>query len=72
VDQVVIIVATGNLPPVANAGPDQTVTTGQLVTLNGTGSSDPTSQLIVSLQAYEEKYDSSMERCESQAESKRL
>jgi hypothetical protein len=41
VDQVVIIVATGNLPPVANAGPDQTVTAGQLVTLNGTGSSDP-------------------------------
>jgi hypothetical protein len=41
VDQVVIIVATGNLPPVANAGPDQTVTTGQLVTLNGTGSTDP-------------------------------
>ena len=41
VDQVVIIVATGNLPPVANAGPDQTVTAGQLVTLDGTGSSDP-------------------------------
>ena len=41
VDQVVIIVATGNLPPVANAGPDQTVTTGQQVTLNGSGSSDP-------------------------------
>ena len=42
VDQVVIIVATGNLPPVANAGPDQTVTAGQQVTLDGTGSSDPT------------------------------
>jgi hypothetical protein len=41
VDQVVIIVATGNLPPVANAGPDQTVTNGQLVTLDGTGSTDP-------------------------------
>jgi hypothetical protein len=40
-DQVIITVATGNLPPVANAGPDQTVTTGQLVTLNGTGSTDP-------------------------------
>ena len=40
-DQVTITVATGNLPPVANAGPDQTVTTGQLVTLNGTGSTDP-------------------------------
>ena len=41
VDQVVIIVATGNLPPVANAGPDQTVTAGQQVTLDGTRSSDP-------------------------------
>jgi hypothetical protein len=34
-------VATGNLPPVANAGPDQTVTTGQVVTLSGTRSTDP-------------------------------
>jgi hypothetical protein len=41
VDQVVIIVATGNLPPLANAGPDQTVTAGQQVTLDGTRSSDP-------------------------------
>jgi hypothetical protein len=40
-DQVSITVATGNLPPVANAGPDQTVTAGQLVTLNGTRSTDP-------------------------------
>ncbi len=40
-DQVNITVASGNLPPVANAGPDQTVTAGQLVTLNGTGSTDP-------------------------------
>jgi hypothetical protein len=40
-DQLTITVATGNLPPLANAGPDQTVTTGQVVTLNGTVSSDP-------------------------------
>jgi hypothetical protein len=41
VDQVVIVVATGNLTPVAKAGHDQTVMAGQLVTLNGTASSDP-------------------------------
>jgi hypothetical protein len=41
VDQVVIIVATGNLPPVANAGADQTVTAGQQITLDGSRSSDP-------------------------------
>jgi hypothetical protein len=30
-----------NLPPIANAGPNQTVTVGTLVMLDGTGSSDP-------------------------------
>src|SRR5688572_7748428 len=40
-DQVNITVAAGNLPPVANAGPDQTVTTGQVVSLSGTHSTDP-------------------------------
>jgi len=39
-DEVVITVVE-NTQPVANAGPDQTVAEGSLVTLNGTGSGDP-------------------------------
>jgi hypothetical protein len=40
-DTVIITAATGNLPPVANAGLDQSVAVGQTVTLNGSGSTDP-------------------------------
>jgi predicted outer membrane repeat protein len=35
-------------PPIANAGPDQSVSVGQLVTLNGSGSSDPDNNLPLS------------------------
>jgi len=36
-----VTVTSGNHPPTANAGPDQAVTTGSTVHLNGAGSSDP-------------------------------
>lgn len=38
---VTITVSTANLPPVAEAGPAQTVAVGSRVVLNGSGSSDP-------------------------------
>lgn len=35
------VIETPVIPPIANAGPDQTVRLGSLVTLNGSGSNDP-------------------------------
>ena len=40
-DTVQVLVTADNEPPVANAGPDQTVDSGSLVNLDGGGSSDP-------------------------------
>lgn len=45
-DQVVITVKQVNKPPVANAGPDQTVTEGVVVTLDGTKSTDPDNDVL--------------------------
>jgi RHS repeat-associated protein len=40
-EEVVITAAPPNNPPIADVGPDQSVATGSLVTLDGSGSSDP-------------------------------
>jgi hypothetical protein len=45
-DQVVIAVRQDNKAPLANAGPDQFVTQGSIVTLDGTASKDPNGDLI--------------------------
>ncbi len=42
----VVVIATGNSPPVADAGPDQTVFVTNSVTLDGSGSSDADSDLL--------------------------
>jgi hypothetical protein len=39
-DSITVTAATANSAPVANAGPDQNIATGSLVTLDGSGSSD--------------------------------
>jgi hypothetical protein len=45
-DQIVITVVTGNIAPVAHAGPDQYVVTGQPGTLDGSGSTDANGNTI--------------------------
>lgn len=40
-DEVLVIASLPNVPPTANAGPDQSVITGSTVFLNGAGSFDP-------------------------------
>lgn len=45
--QVVITVKKDNYPPVANAGSDQTVNEGSLVTLNGKASTDPENDALI-------------------------
>lgn len=45
-DQVTITVKQGNKAPVANAGTDQAVNEGALVTLNGTASADPDNDVM--------------------------
>jgi len=46
-DTVTIASSTTNITPVANAGPDQTVETGQLVQLDGAGSSDANNDPLI-------------------------
>lgn len=47
--------ATANNPPVADAGSDQNVTTGSLVTLNGSGSLDPDGDTLSYLWTFQSK-----------------
>ncbi|MDP3915504.1 MAG: T9SS type A sorting domain-containing protein, partial [Bacteroidota bacterium] len=48
-DQVTITVKRGNQAPTANAGPDQSVNEGVIVTLDGTASNDPDSDALTYL-----------------------
>ncbi|MFK7913039.1 MAG: PKD domain-containing protein [Pseudomonadales bacterium] len=45
-DEVVVQVGTGNQSPIANAGADQAVAAGSVVTLNGAASNDPNGDLL--------------------------
>ena len=45
-DRVLINVSNVNVPPTANAGPDQTVMAGALVTLDGSSSRDPDGTIV--------------------------
>ena len=45
-DTCVVTIAAANLPPVANAGPDQNVDPGLTVILDGSGSSDANGQIV--------------------------
>jgi hypothetical protein len=51
--QLTITATTSNSPPDANAGPDQTISTGQRVTLSGAGSHDPDSDPLTYLWHFE-------------------
>ncbi len=46
-DQVIITVKKTNKAPLVNAGPDQTIDEGNLVTLDGSGSTDPDNDALV-------------------------
>src|SRR4029079_6489083 len=58
-DEVVITVTDDNCPPIADAGADQKVTTGQLVTLTGAGSTDPNDDPLTYSWRFQSKPDGS-------------
>jgi len=45
-DSMTVTVNAANVPPVADAGADQTITEGDTVTLNGSGSNDPDGTIV--------------------------
>ena len=48
-DTCIVNVVTSQMPPVANAGPDQTVNEGTMITLNGSNSTDPNKSALTYL-----------------------